>query len=675
MATFDPNQPFEVESEGEALAPPTKATFDPSLPFEIEAKEKKLFTPEVKESPLQSALSYGRGVAQSMGQGLLAGAGDEFAGLTTAAAAGIGDFVTGRENPQTLGEIYRDARDAERQDLREFKEDNPVVSFGAEVLGSVPTALVGGAALKGAAAGTGKAAQLAQKVLTPAKSLGGVMKKGAAAGGAYGATYGAGTSEGESAGEILSDSAQGGIVGGAGGALIPAGIAGAGLSGKKAVDFVKKLRGKDKEASQRVFQNLADRAGLSVEEAMRRFDDLGDDAIMSDVHPSFLAQLKQSLDEVPEMREEVSDFLTKRQKGQGKAIKQDMINELGDIGGDSLSDAMDKLGKERTKQASPLYKEAFESGAFPDDLGKIEAFRNEGIQDALTEANRIIKQDVTRGRGSPVTPVERLHYAKKALWDRAQKLKREGANEEARLVDGQRKVIDEQLNKIPAYKQAREIWADSMDREAAADIGKTVFKNTVDAEDFARSIRGMTDSELQMVKLQAVKDANRKIGFKGETDNMTKMMTNPEQLAKMEALFGSKEAADRFAKKVSKWDRFASTKAEATAGSGTKRWLKESESGDIDAQAVLAPKLAALDFVKRKLRGKLTKEVHKELINKLAAHGLSPEEVTNMLTEGTAQEIEHRIANKLSVPVAAAVIPNKLSNGARKKVDRRGRKK
>ena len=684
VPVFDPSLPTSREESTADAVPVSEGTpvFDPSLPTEVEAKERKLKTPQVKQSPLSSALSYSHGLAQQAAQGMFAGFGDEIAGVTTATAAKIGG------SDESFGDIYDETVRRERQGIAEFKDENPKASFVSEVAGSVPTALLGGLALKGAAKGTGVAANLAQKAITPATRLRGVMGKGALAGGAYGSTYGAGTSEGESYGDIAADAATGGLIGSAGGALIPGAIAGANVGGKKVIDFVQKLRGTDKNATQKVMRNLADRAGLPIDEVEKIFNELGDEAIIADVHPTFLAQLKQSLDEVPELRGEVSDILFTRQKGQGAAIKRDLLDEMGDIGGDNLRVALDKLGKARAKEASPLYESALKQN-IPDseDYQRLKALPV--FQDAYKKAGEYAKNDLSRvkktvdssGMGlnqkmcaGRLTEAEKLHYAKQALWDAESTHMRSGAQKAAGDVGNARKELTKILDEIPEYKQARGIWADSMDREAAAEIGKDVFKNSVDAEDFAYSIQNMSPSELQMVKIQAIKDANRKIGFKGETDNMTKMMTKPEQKEKMAALFGSEDAADEFAKKISKWDIFAKTKAEALHGSDTKRWQKGSDAGEDAAKAVLAPKLAALDYVKKKLTGKLTKEAHKEIVNKLTTHGLSAEDVTNILAEGTTQEIEHNIANRLSVPVAAAVIPNKLSNGA-KKVDRRGRKR
>lgn len=180
---FNPNQGFEVVDD-------TKPKFDPSIPFEA-IEEKKA------PSKLESAM---RGYAQ----------GGTF-GLADELTAGIGaakDVLTRKDYSPLSASDWRDAYKgwvgAIRRADKEAKEANPMTYGAAEIGSGIATSFIPGARVLNPSAGA-----------SAAKMVG----TGAAGGGLAGFGY----SEADNLGDLAIDTAIGAGIGGAAGAVLPAG--------------------------------------------------------------------------------------------------------------------------------------------------------------------------------------------------------------------------------------------------------------------------------------------------------------------------------------------------------------------------------------------------------------------------------------------------------------------
>jgi len=152
-----------------------------------------------------------------------------FAGDLTRATAqgltfGFGDEIEALFKSATSGDItYEEAVKQARGKLDRFRKENPVLAYGSEIAGSIPTMLVGGAGIK--------AVQGAKK-LADASKVGQAVKTGAVSGGIYGAGAGEGV-EGKALG-VATGGALGGALGGATAKILP-----------KTTKLAKKLMNKD----------------------------------------------------------------------------------------------------------------------------------------------------------------------------------------------------------------------------------------------------------------------------------------------------------------------------------------------------------------------------------------------------------------------------------------------
>ena len=129
------------------------------------------------------------GVPRAVAQGITFGFADEIEAL----------IRSGLDKNKSYEEIVKEIR----TDIDKFRETSPVLAYGSEIAGSLPTALLGGAGIAKAGATLGKVG-----VTGAAKLAKGVGTQSAV----QGAVYGAGASE---EGERLGGAALGGAVGGA----------------------------------------------------------------------------------------------------------------------------------------------------------------------------------------------------------------------------------------------------------------------------------------------------------------------------------------------------------------------------------------------------------------------------------------------------------------------------
>ena len=132
---------------------------------------------------------FARDIGRAVGQGVSFGFGDEFEAFARALYA---KFIDGNDFNTAYNETVKEIRD----DIKEFREDEPVLAYGSEIAGAIPSAIGAGARL----------AQLGVKGLKNP-----VIQ---------GAIYGAGAGEGNPV-ERVPDAILGGAVSGAVSKVLP----------------------------------------------------------------------------------------------------------------------------------------------------------------------------------------------------------------------------------------------------------------------------------------------------------------------------------------------------------------------------------------------------------------------------------------------------------------------
>ncbi len=560
-----------------------------------------------------------RGRAGAVLKGATLGLGERAsAGLAAGAAAlGGADF----------GEAYSDIRRAELERQQSYADANPGESFGLELAGGV---LTGG--MTGAKA-------------IPA--LAGRMSKGAATaavGAAQGGVYGAATAK---EGEAL----KGGLIGGAvGGVAAPiAGrvvdLAGKGV-GALAVGARNAIRETPDAVANRVIRTVGD---LTPDEAAARYASGGSQYTLMDVDENIAGLARAARDKGGSFKRQAAATLEARQMGSGERLK-DAAQQATGARADDFRATVSQIKADREAKASPLYEQAWQEGAAhlqamgqaTGKVGPSDAWASLLDRPAIKAA---IRNGVTIAKDLGDDPkdnvMKTLHYAKMALDARIEPLMRSGAKTKARsLLQAKRELLDLMDSVSPSYKQARDIFAGDSALLDAAKNGRNFLR--IDYDDMQDVVQGMSQSELQMFRLGAVKEIADTLDDTGLTHDAARKLVGTRALQKkLSVLFDSPADAERFLRSAISERRMSMTRNTVMGGSQTSTNIEAGKALEQGIQpgaivgALMNPKAAAAMEAARLLLGKkkVTPEVLDALSNKLLAQGLTPNEVRNIFTQ------------------------------------------
>lgn len=513
--------------------------------------------------------------------------------------------------------LYTQMQKARSQQQKQFAQEHPVVSGTAEVAGAlVPALMTGGSSL-----GTQTLAQTA--------------KTGAKIGAVQGGIYGAGTAD---PGERAEGAVKGTLIGGVLGAVLPPVLVGGGRLTRNAVNNIANVfGGGDKRRAIQIIRNVADDAGISAEDAADQLQKLGPEATLADVSENFLANAKAAVNQLGPQKQAMRDMVRERQLGEHADVLKVLSKQLGNVSGDDVFTAVKQNGLARSQQASPLYEKAFQSEIPKEVLNNPKIKNNSIIQRALKSGEKyaeadpdrivnIASQDGADAVTKPLTPMERWHYAKQAIWAKEAKLRRAGDKEMANNMAKQRMIIDEVLNSNEDYAKARKIWSSSIEADEASNIGRDFFNYS--PYEFKEAIKGLNKHDLDMVKMGLMNAAEEKAGDTKSVSSIAGMLTDkPGNQKKIELLFGGKDELNELIKNADKWGKFRRTKNVFTEGSiTTESRTTADELASLESMTSLEGiKKKALEFVVGKKR--LSPGVAKELGSILTRKGLKPEEV------------------------------------------------
>jgi hypothetical protein len=125
---FNPRQPTGLVDTSHAAA---NAAQDPLL---------SLYLAQNGRKPAEAKPDLAENLARAAGQGLTFGWGDELLSLSQ---AGFDQLLHG-DDGKDFWQRYDSNVARERRNLEAFRQENPIAAYGAEILGSLPTALFTG---------------------------------------------------------------------------------------------------------------------------------------------------------------------------------------------------------------------------------------------------------------------------------------------------------------------------------------------------------------------------------------------------------------------------------------------------------------------------------------------------------------------------------------------------
>jgi hypothetical protein len=512
-----------------------------------------------------AAMGETQAMYRGAAQGVTLGFGDEL----LAASSGMGNMLTGG----AIGSPYQESLDGTRGRNRAAQEAFPGAYSGGEVVGGgLASLLPMGAAMKGM-----QGARLGTQMLA-----GGATGAGAAALGGF--ARGEGDTVMEGLANRTDKALEPGplIAGGGIGALAPLAATGIGrvvgnaaAPAGRAVSDLGYTRGAARAAS-RSFQRDA-QANPEIEQYLR---DLGPDAMPLDAGINTQAVGGAVAGNPGQGAARLQQALS----GRDKATPDRLSRAMDDVGGPVENRALAERVREmsRNRDASPLYESA---KAIPTPLDVSASL--ERIESTI--ADRAAGYSSLRGIATDLAEDSRpivVHNIRVRLSDEARAAEIAGKAGEAATLRAVMRDLDEQLDTLPGYKDARKIWADSKALDDAAEDGANFLKRGSRADDLGlRWASDLSEPEKDAFRTAAREalDFEMANGVRegGAGINLINKRANQE---KIDLIFGEGSAA-KLKKQADAETAFKGTKQAVIGGSPT--------APRIQAQKEIAPMVDA----------------------------------------------------------------------------------
>lgn len=464
----------------------------------------------------------------------------------------------------------------ERMALERYKEESPGKAMAAEI---------GGAVVPG--------------LFMPGMSLGRAMLAGAGTG----VISGAGQAEGGIQ-ERAPGAAVGGILGGIGAGVgqVVGRVGGKAVSSLAESMFKPPSRAGVESARQGVREAIESDVG-SLEEALKIvLDKSGKPYTLADIGPNTRAWLDAAA-QIPGPGKQVADkFLRERDRGMLSRLTSDLQDAFGSRA--SFFDEFNALKDARSELGSKLYQRAFRN-EIPVNTELTSILKTPAAQSAYERAARIAANKGIPLPNVRITPdgklvteagnevkginTEFLHFIKMGMDDVIYTGKTPTSGIGRTELSGQKEIRQRLLNAIdrnnPAYKRARNYWADEtavmdamgMGREVMSSAPQTIAKQI---DELTADVRKMSMSEKEAFRLGAMQGLIDRIGgaqtgetILGGTMSDAKKLLDPRVMKAVRLTFPDnqqgQEAFDKFASKLTDELSMKITSQTVTAGSQT----------------------------------------------------------------------------------------------------------
>lgn len=510
----------------------------------------------------------------AMMQGITLGASDEIA----SAVAGLGGAIRGKGFMQA----YRDAMEAQRQNAEVFRQNNPYIGRGVEVVSGVGSGL--------AASGVRAAGQVPGMMQT--------MARGAGLGGFSGAASADGGPQ---------ERAIGGAVGAGIGAAAPpliGAIAQPVASGWRAAKNLMGFGDPAAQAERKIVQTLA-RSGMTTHNARTAMDDFPADkpGALLDVMGRPGVNLGAATANRPGSAMETADrFVEMRRAGATDRIEADVTRHIAPGGGGNYAATVQGLIDTRSRNAAPLYEEAFSKPAgmtdrlreFIDDpiarsglargleLQRLENLaRSPGARVPIKDAAIEFAEDGTPKIVS-VPNMRTLDAVKRGLDDilegyRDKTTGRLVLDQRGRAIDAVRRAYVEQLDEgNPAYRAARQAWAGPSQAWDEMELGRKIV--TADRDSVAKILSNIPPEKREFYRMGVARVLTDRTSDPTSAGSFVRRMVEDKNFAtKLGGLFDRPEDYQKFVKLMQSELTMRETNRAVSprAGSQTARVLAE----------------------------------------------------------------------------------------------------
>lgn len=515
--------------------------------------------------PQEQQMSRGEALARTTYQGATMGFGDEI----LAAGRALGAKALGGD--ESFRDYYNLAKEEERGQLQQARQEYPVQSVVSEIGASIPT---GGRILKAA-------------YLTGMKMP--TLLKGGAA---LGVISGLGETENiADVPETIKDTTLGGVYGAtAAGAF---GLAGQGI-GKaysKGKELLKKVPAEEKAVNilgKYINPEEATQAAAKLEATTGR------QTILPDIASDEVQGLTRLLGKTTGSKNIIADVIGKRTTGSNRRVAN-LINNK--VSSEAYFGNLDEISKARKEIASPLYKQAYKEGN--DALNKAVSAGGSrvGTIDELIGDDRVVnlinkaRQDYGIGKEISDVSIEALHGARQVADDVIGAAQRAGENNKARsYIDLKSKINNVLYQAAPTLEEADNTFAGYSALKNAQEEGLDFTK--LRPEQLKTSLKGKTAGEKDAFKIGVREGLMKQVeGTPDMQSAARKIWSKPENRDRLKIVFNNPKEYSSFAKQMNDEIRIFDTKQRILGGSRTDINLAdEQQIIDKVAGGVLSPK-------------------------------------------------------------------------------------
>lgn len=534
------------------------------------------------EAPKPSGINAASGALDAALQGATFGFSDEMIAGARAGIEGGVNMIRGK--PAALSENYDKALAYERERLKQFGEERPVVSTVANLAGGLAPVGPAIAAVKGAG------------------SLGGAIARSAGVGAGYGALGGFGAGEGG-----FENRAVGAAAGGAVGAGLGAALPVAGAVAGKAVDMGKNLLGvKDpRNVALDTMNRALARDQVAPDEVSARLAASEKPLSIMDVAGDNMHRQARLAETTPGPGSNmVKGFLHERQYGQVDRVAEDIEKNIAK--GDNFYLSLDELNKVRRDQSAPLYEAAYQAPIKWDR--KVETLLNRpSTRKALDRAYRLAEEEgrdprgiglVDDGNGSvmldhTVASMQTLDYVKRGL-DDVLESHRDGvtgklkASDEVRGVSSTRAEFLKTLDEMnPDYAKARKAWGGPTQTMEAMRLGRQFAKN--DPEITIDRFKKLPEADQDAFRIGVARELAGTVQMTRDGSNsVNRFFGSKGQRNRLRQLFPSKEEFGAFEKAMEEEQLMSRSRNEVLGNSKTLRnSVDVQDAGGVIGQAML----------------------------------------------------------------------------------------
>lgn len=532
--------------------------------------------------PKPSGINRASGALDAALQGATFGFSDEMIAGTRAALESGVNLARGKD--AALSENYDKALAYERTRLKEFGDENPILSTGASIAGGFAPVGPAVAAVKGAG------------------SLGGAALRSAGVGAGYGALGGFGAGEGG-----LENRAAGAAAGGVVGAGLGAALPVAGAVAGKAVDMGRNILGtKDpRGVALDVMNRGLARDQVSPDDIAARLAASEKPLSIMDVAGDNTLRQARLAESTPGPgSNKVKEFLHERQFGQVDRVAADIEKNIAK--GDDFYKSLDELNKTRSAAAAPLYEEAYAAPVKWDR--KVETLLNRpSTRKALDRAYRLAEEEgrdprgiglVDNGDGAvgidyTVASMQTLDYVKRGL-DDVLESHRDGvtgklkSDEQVRSIVSTRSDFLKTLDEMnPAYAQARKAWGGPTQTMEAMRLGRQFAK--ADPEVTVERFKKLPEADQDAFRIGLARELAGSVqNTRDGSNSVNRIFGSQGQRNRLKQLFTSKEEFSAFEKAMQEEQLMSRSRNEVLGNSKTARNLADQQdAGGAIGQAML----------------------------------------------------------------------------------------